>query len=259
MKNRVKSRPQKFDFARAIILAINIYYNLFRFNRRSKIFQTFNRFFKTKPRFFCIETTFFVFITVIIPVQNRMKIIQWNYSRLATIAWAKQECNDYYSIFHLFVHVGLGVLLNDPFGESIASISLSLSRSLSSLSFNLSLPNQKKFLNESIGVLELQGWWIDFRFRNRSTKHRVAIWNALISSVQVFVSMNVPQILTPWQRLCNKCWIRYRRKIHWREKLKKLILCRLINFWITFFFFKYLELNVNDISFLNKCDIVVII
>lgn len=148
----------------------------------SKIFQTFNCFFfKTKPRFFCIETTFFVFITVIIPVQNRMKIIQWNYSRLATIAWAKQECNDYYSIFHLFVHVGLGVLLNDPFGESIASISLSLSRSLSSLSFNLSLPNQKKFLNESIGVLELQGWWIDFRFRNRSTKHRVAIWNALIS------------------------------------------------------------------------------
>ena len=47
------------------------------------------------------------------------------------------------------MHVGLGVLLNDPFGESIASISIPLSLSLS---FNLLLPNQKKFLNGSISV-----------------------------------------------------------------------------------------------------------
>lgn len=165
-----------------------------------RLIDSTNRKFFNQSFFFFLNKAFSVsrqlssFSQVIIPVQNgRMKIIQWNYSRLATIAWAKQECNDYYSIFHLFAHVGLGVLLNDPFGESIASISIPLSLSLS---FDLSLPNQKKFLNRSIG--ECRAARVMDRFPISKSKYETR-WNALISSVQVFVSMNVPQILTPWQ------------------------------------------------------------
>lgn len=125
-----------------------------------------------------------------------MKIIQWNYSRLATIAWVKQECNDYYSIFHLFVHVGLGVLLNDPFGESIASISIPLSF----LFVFQSLATQSKEIPQRIHwcvqSCKGDGSTSDFEIELRNT----ALLSALIPSVQVFVSMNVPQILNfSWQ------------------------------------------------------------
>lgn len=140
-----------------------------------RLIDSTNRKFFNQSFFFFLNKAFSVsrqlssFSQVIIPVQNgRMKIIQWNYSRLATIAWAKQECNDYYSIFHLFAHVGLGVLLNDPFGESIASISI---RSLC-LCLSISrYPIKRNSSTDPLVSAELQEWWIDFQFRNRSTKH----------------------------------------------------------------------------------------
>lgn len=178
---------------------INIYYNLFRCSRRSvnrfnelKIFQSIFLFF-FKQSFFCIETTFFIF-----PSHNP----------------SAKRPNENYPV-KLF-EVG-----NDSVSETrVQRLLLNFSpirarrprcvtqRSLRgkycfdlyplslSLSFDLSLPNQKKFLNRSIG--ECRAARVMDRFPISKSKYETR-WNALISSVQVFVSMNVPQILTPWQ------------------------------------------------------------
>lgn len=70
---------------------INIYYNLFRYSRRSvqriENFSNVQSFFWNKVKIFLYRDNFLNFPNSynIISVQNgRMKIIQWNYSRLAS-------------------------------------------------------------------------------------------------------------------------------------------------------------------------------
>lgn len=175
---------------------INIYYNLFRCSRRSvnrfnesKIFQSIFLFF-FKQSFFCIETTFFIF-----PSHNpRAKRPNENYPvKLFEVGNDSVSETRVQRLLLNFspIRARRPRCVTQRFGESIASISIPLSLSLS---FDLSLPNQKKFLNRSIG--ECRAARVMDRFPISKSKYETR-WNALISSVQVFVSMNVPQILTP--------------------------------------------------------------